>query len=232
MATTRLRRTFHYPSDSDDPPDLDEEHQETLLSDLETADKRTSTFYRQIFLALPVLTLLNSILNSSLGKTNNSPATAFFLTFLQIAAPVLAAWILYRHPITEPEKHGLVESLYAFSAKGAATQPGSNVKSKNSRRLIVVGSSLSGMLVLTAAGKWLSLSTSVLPEGTAAVGSLRGEWAEIGNLLLPAGMCAIVSFIFVNPHIMLRAHFLLDDPTMYLFQIQRLQLTDMTFGHV
>jgi len=194
MATTRLRRTFHYPSDSDDPPDLDEEHQETLLQDLETADKKTSTLYRNLFLALPALITLYAILNPNIGHTRlgrpPATATALFLTLLQIAVPVLAGWVLYYHPITEPRSSGGLMSFDAFSGKGSGgtTQPG-DVKSK-ARRLIVLGLSLSGLLVIAAKMKWSSMSIglSAYPEGQAIVRRLNGEYGEIANLLLPAGM--------------------------------------------
>ena len=179
MATTRLRRTFHYPSDSDDPPDLDEEHQETLLHDLETTDQKTSTLYRKLFLAVPILTVLHSILNinakhtSSLDQhqpTATQTALSSFLTLLQIAVPVLAAWILYYHPITAPvENRGLMKSLYAPSSGKSAQQ--SETAKSNARRLINLGLGLSAILAITA-----------------GIRRTNGEWSEIGSLLLPAGM--------------------------------------------
>jgi len=193
MATTRLRRTFHYPSDSDDPPDLDEEHQETLLQDLETRDQETSTLYRKLFLALPILTTLHSLINPSLRGNHDSTTTALFLTLLQIAVPVLATYILYYHPITVPGRHGL-KSLYSFSGKSMV--PGT-VK-PNSRHLIVLGISLSGMLVVMASSKWLSLSTSATPEVTARVRSKNGGWGEIGSLLLPAGMFDLLIHLILS----------------------------------
>jgi hypothetical protein len=199
MATTRLRRTFHYPSDSDDPPDLDEEHQETLLQDLETRDKKTSTLYRNLFLALPVLTTLCAILNPNIGHArlgrHPATATALFLTLLQIAVPVLAGWVLYYHPVTVPGSSGGLMSFDAFSGKGTSnTQPGDG--KLNARRLIVLGLSLSGMLVIAAGMKWSSMSVGLpaYPEGQAIVRRLNGEWGEIANLLLPTGMFFLNSF--------------------------------------
>jgi hypothetical protein len=192
MATTRLRRTFHYPSDSDDPPDLDEEHQETLLQDLETTDQKNSTLYRNLFLALPAFTTLYAILNPNVGlaRLGRPPATAtaLFLTLLQIAVPVLAGWVLYYHPITEPKSSGGLMSLDAFSGKGNTTQPGDGKLS--ARRLIVLGLSLSGLLTITAGAKWSSMSVGLpaYPEGQAIVRRLNGEYGEIANLVLPAGM--------------------------------------------
>jgi hypothetical protein len=214
MATTRLRRTFHYPSDSNDPPDLDEEHQETLLQDLETTDQETSTLYRKLFLALPVLTTLHSILNPNIGhnRLGRSPATAtgLFLTLLQIAVPALAGWILYYHPITVPDgRDGLMSSLYAFfSGKKSTTQSG-NVKGPNAKHLIILGLSLSGMLVIMAGAKWSSMSMGFpeTPEGKAGLRRINGEYSEIANLLLPAGMFAFVDFASKSPSLTGRQSF-------------------------
>jgi hypothetical protein len=192
MATTRLRRTFHYPSDSDDPPDLDEEHQETLLHDLEATDKKTSTLYRNLFLALPALTALYAILNPNIGHARlgrpPATATALFLTLLQIAVPVLAGWVLYYHPVTVPGSSGGLMSFGAFSGKGTTTRPEDG--KSNARRLIVLGLSLSGMLVIAAGMEWSSMSVGLpaYPEGQAIVRRSNGEYGEIANLLLPAGM--------------------------------------------
>jgi hypothetical protein len=186
--TTRLRRTFHYPSDSDDPPDLDEEHQETLLQALETTDRKTTTLYRHLFLALPLLTILYAILNPNYGHARlgrpDATGTALFLTLVQTAVPVLAGWILYYHPITESGNHGL-KSLKTFFEK--STQP-EDVES-NARRLIVAGLSLSGVLVIAAWAKRASMTVGYPedPEGQASMRRINGEYHEIANLLLPAG---------------------------------------------
>jgi hypothetical protein len=197
MDTTRLRRTFHYPSDSDDPPDLDEEHQETLLQDLETTDKKTSTLYRQLFLALPALTTLYSILNPNYGHARlgrpDAPATAtaLFLTLVQIAVPVLAAWVLYFHPVTVPGRQGL-GSLGGLVGKGTHQSDG-NVK-VNARRLIVLGLSFCGILVIAAWAKRSSMSVGLPgnPEGQARMRRVNGEYHEVASLLFPAGrFCTI-----------------------------------------
>jgi hypothetical protein len=190
MATTRLRRTFHYPSDSDDPPDLDEEHQETLLHDLETTDQKTSTVLHSIL-------NINAKHTSSLDQhqpTATQTASSLFLTLLQIAVPILAAWILQYHPITAPAgNHGLMKSLYASSSGKSAQQ--SETAKFNARFLINLGLGLSAILAITAGAKWSSMTTTAAsPEVQAAIRKINGEWSEIGSLLLPAGMSMFYDF--------------------------------------
>lgn len=142
MATTRLRRTFHYPSDSDDPPDLDEEHQEELLNTLKAQDDATNTLYRHLFLALPCLT---SIIYTPSLFTSSSAGLAL-IAILSIASPALAAYVLYFYPILKPGRHGL-RSLYVSSGESGAVKP-------TERHLIISGASLAGMLALAAGERW------------------------------------------------------------------------------
>lgn len=165
MATTRLRRTFKYPSDSDsdDPPDLDEEHQETLLATLQAQDEATNTRYRHAFLFLPLITAL-AYTPSLLTATN---ATQIFLAFLSITAPGIGAYVLYFHPIRLPGKHGL-RSLYVSSGR---SEEAGGVKPYE-RHLIVLGASLAGMLLLQSVAKWF-----------------EGDGEDVAWVALPGGEC-------------------------------------------
>lgn len=161
MATTRLRRTFAYPteSDSDDPPDLDEEHQEQLLATLQSQDEATSALYRHVFLALPLLTSLAYI--PALAWA--SGATETFVAVLSVAVPALAAYVLYFYPIRVPGDHGR-RSLYVGSGRGE--MPG-GVKPVV-RHLIVLGASLAVMLVLQSGVLWRAADSearAVVPAG-------------------------------------------------------------------
>lgn len=161
MATTRLRRTFAYPTDndSDDPPDLDEEHQEQLLTTLQSQDEATSNLYRHLFLALPVLTSLAYVPAFAWA----SGATETFVALLNVAVPALAAYILYFYPIKVPGNHGL-RSLYGSSGRGET--PG-GVKPVV-RHLIVLGASLAVMLALQSGLLWRAEGSelrAVVPAG-------------------------------------------------------------------
>jgi hypothetical protein len=174
MATTRLRRTFAYPteSDSDDPPDLDEEHQEALLTDLQTQDETASNLYRHLFLALPVFTSLAYVPTLFTAST----ATQTFVALLTISIPAQAAWILYFYPIRNPGSHGL-RSLHVGSGRSEA--PG-GMKPRE-WYLIVFGASLAGMLILR---------------------SLRMWWGERGDedwgVVVPAGECDFILWVLTT----------------------------------
>ena len=138
MATTRLRRTFAYPteSDSDDPPDLDEEHQEALLSTLQTQDEATSTLYRNLFLALPVLTSLAWL--PTLFSASN--VTETFVALISVVLPGIAAWVLWVYPITGETTGGVKPPV---------------------RYLIVFGASLAAVLVLQSGVMWWAVDSDV-----------------------------------------------------------------------
>ncbi|KAI4763860.1 hypothetical protein E4T52_04206 [Aureobasidium sp. EXF-3400] len=60
---TRLRKTFHYPtedvgSDDSDREELDEQEQETIIEDLAKRDLDNTIFYRRAFVALPAAAAL------------------------------------------------------------------------------------------------------------------------------------------------------------------------------
>lgn len=158
MATTRLRRTFAYPTDSDndEPPDLDEEHQEALLTTLQSQDEATSTLYRHLFLALPVLTSLAYIP----AFTWASGATETFVALLSVVVPTLAAWILYFYPIKDSGENGLRSLGSGGEMAGGGKLP--------VRYLIVLGASLAGVLVLQSGGAWFAVNAdarTVVPAG-------------------------------------------------------------------
>ena len=158
-----------------------------IYSCLREGKDRSLTLFKT-GLALPILTTLYSILNPNYGHArlgrSDATGTSLFLTLVQIAVPVLATWILYFHPITDPGSHGLM-SFSNFSGK--STHQGDNAK-PNARRLIVLGLSLSGILVIAAWAKRSSMSMGFpeYPEGQGQLRRMNGEYHEIANLILPA----------------------------------------------
>lgn len=161
MATTRLRRTFAYPteSDSDDPPDLDEEHQEALLTTLQSEDEATSALYRYLFLALPVLTSLAYVPAFAWA----SGVTETVVALLNVSVPALAAWILYFHPVKAPGSYG----LGPMSVGSGRSETYGGVKLEV-RYLIVLGASLAVVVVLQSGVLWRAVDSevrAVVPAG-------------------------------------------------------------------
>ena len=143
MATTRLRRTFAYPTDADDSdnaPDLDEEHQEALLTTLQSQDEATSLLYRNLFLALPILTSLAYLP----PLTRASSATETVVALLSVVVPASAAWVLWGYPVGGKE--------------GMGSRGGKLVEV---RYLIGVGAGLAGVLVLRSGVLWWAVDSEV-----------------------------------------------------------------------
>ncbi|RFU80451.1 hypothetical protein TARUN_1775 [Trichoderma arundinaceum] len=94
--TTRLRRTFRYPndSDSDSPEAMDEEEQDQLIQTLAAENASQNETLARILLALPLLSTAAYI------RPLFDPATASFAIFC-ITSLLATAFLLHRLPPTE-----------------------------------------------------------------------------------------------------------------------------------
>ncbi|KAF7195740.1 hypothetical protein HII31_02875 [Pseudocercospora fuligena] len=115
-AATRLRKTFKYPSedDSSEPEELDEEHQEKLISELQTSDAAKNDLYRKVFLALPLLALLFSLTTF----VSASSARARLLSLLSATSLGCSAYILHYMPIEKPARRGKIPQYQIEASKG------------------------------------------------------------------------------------------------------------------
>ena len=140
MASTRLRKTFHYPSesDSDDPSDLDEEHQETLIDALQTRDLSTNAFYRRAFLPLPLLALLLYIPQILVPTA----LRAWIIALLSLTSLAGTAWILYFLPVHKEDLKGK-RAVYKGDPRGPVE-----------RYIVALNGALSLVLALAAIGAW------------------------------------------------------------------------------
>lgn len=157
MATTRLRKTFRYPADSDSDPDLDEQDQETLISSLTTNDKTTTSFYRRAFVPLPLVSLLLYL--PAIFAPSSS--RAFFIASLSLTSLVGTAWILYYLPLEGEEDDAQKKKPVLW--KGDARGP-------VERYIVALNGALSGLLALVAVSAWRrglvnDFWTGVLPGG-------------------------------------------------------------------
>ncbi|KAF2035536.1 hypothetical protein EK21DRAFT_107061 [Setomelanomma holmii] len=106
MAATRLRRTFQYPSESDDEDaveqGMDEHDQDTLISNLTTHDQISTRLYT---LALSCLPLVPILLHMPLLLY----ASTFLPSLLAITSFLTSAYMLYFLPLP-PVKVGIIDT--------------------------------------------------------------------------------------------------------------------------
>lgn len=97
--TTRLRRTFHYPTDDTTSPDdspsvLDEEEQESLITTLSTQNALRNAQFRLILFLLPTLSAIPYLLNLF---TQSSPLPSL----LALTSLASTTYLLYTLPPPE-----------------------------------------------------------------------------------------------------------------------------------
>lgn len=139
MTTSRLRKTFHYPSssDSNDSADeLDEEHQERLISSFQAEDAQKSEIYRNAFLAVPALAILFFLYTSF---SSLRPWQAI----LSISSLGASAYILKFLPVQSPARKGKM-AVYRVEASRGPVE----------RYMIPLNSLLAGILLVAAVVSW------------------------------------------------------------------------------
>lgn len=142
MATTRVRKAFRYPSDSDDenePDELDEEHQERLISDFRTQDAKKNNLYRNLFLAIPVLAAIYFVF----ALLASSTARARWISMLSVSSLACTAYVLHFLPIQGPDRKGK-RPIYQIEAEKGPVE----------RYLVYLNASLAGLLLVAAAVSW------------------------------------------------------------------------------
>ncbi|KAH7084984.1 hypothetical protein BKA63DRAFT_7323 [Paraphoma chrysanthemicola] len=106
MAAARLRRTFQYPSESDDEDaveqGMDEKDQETLISDLTTHDQSTTRTYTLALSCLPLIPIL-------LYTPPLFSARGFLPSLVAIISFLASAYTLYFLPLP-PVKIGIIHT--------------------------------------------------------------------------------------------------------------------------
>ncbi|KAF7887392.1 hypothetical protein EAF00_009686 [Botryotinia globosa] len=98
QTTSRLRKTFRYPTDNDSddslPEALDEEEQDNLIQHLATLHTKYNTIYTRFLLCLPLISIIPYLL------TLFTPTTSL-LSILSITSLLSTAFLIYSLP---PEK--------------------------------------------------------------------------------------------------------------------------------
>ena len=160
MATTRLRKAFHYPSEEDDenePDEIDEEHQEKLIADLQAQDAEKNNLYRTAFLAIPLLGAVFFLYTFFIAST----ARQRLIALLSLSSLVCTTYILHFMPVEAPERKGKKPMYQVEAAKGPVE-----------RYLFYLNAALAALLLIAAA---LSARRSMREDA----------WRE----MLPASMC-------------------------------------------
>ncbi|KAK4549884.1 hypothetical protein LTR36_005185 [Oleoguttula mirabilis] len=141
MASTRMRQTFHYPSDEDNEPDeLDEEHQEILISALQAEDAQKNALYRKSFLAIPTAGALYFLY--TLCFHSRTPQQAL-LAILGLSSLACTAYFMQFMPLQAPQRKGKVPMYQLEAAKGPVE-----------KYLVWLNAGLAGLLLLAAAVSW------------------------------------------------------------------------------
>jgi len=187
QTSTRLRKTFHYPTDNDStdslPEVLDEEEQETLISSLQTENAARNTLYVRIFLALPILSSLAYL--PSLTK----PSTTL-ISLLSISSLLSTAWILYALP---PGKTGIA----LLDAVTAPKQP--SPASSTSRTIPMAEDDSPVTKYLPYLNLVLSGLIAVLAMFTSArARSRENGWTVLGNLPVAMYMVVLMAKVFMG----------------------------------
>lgn len=141
MASSRLRKAFKYPEPSEDSPDeLDEEHQESLISSLQTEDAQRSSLYRNLFLSIPLIATLYFTYAFLLASPN---AQQRLLALLSITSLLCTGYILQFLPVQGPERKGKKPIYQIDAARGPVE-----------RYLVYLNAALAGLLVLVSVVSW------------------------------------------------------------------------------
>lgn len=138
MASTRLRKAFHYPSDSSDS-ELDEEHQERLITTFQTQDAAKNTLYRKAFVSIPIFAVLFFFYSIFTAPS----AQQRLIALLSLSSLVCTAYILYFMPVEAQERKGK-RAMYKIEAEKGPVE----------RYLVYLDGGLAGLLLLAAGRSW------------------------------------------------------------------------------
>lgn len=151
MATSRLRKTFRYPDDSDnEPEELDEEHQERLIADLHEQDAARNDFYQKAFVPIPLLAAAFYLVSVFI----TSSARQRLLALLSLSSLLTTTYIWWFQPLKAPDKKGK-KAFYLVEAENGPIQ----------KYLVSLNAGLACLLAVAAVVSWRK-------------GSIEDAWRE------------------------------------------------------
>ncbi|KAJ4406018.1 hypothetical protein N0V91_004902 [Didymella pomorum] len=115
MATTRIRKTFHYPDSSDDEDTveagLDAQDQAALLDTLQTRDTTSTRLYTLLLLVFPATIFIFTL-------PHLFALTGFFPSLLALASLAASAYTLYYLPLPAQSAGILVDGHHIHEKIG------------------------------------------------------------------------------------------------------------------
>ncbi|KAM0261960.1 hypothetical protein ACHAQJ_001964 [Trichoderma viride] len=181
-SSTRLRRTFQYPndSDSDSPEAMDEQEQDNLIQTLATQNASQNETVARILLALPLLSTIAYI------RPLFDPATASFAVFC-ITSLLATAFLLHRLPPTQTGI-GVIDTWArgGNNRAGGGSASTSRLRSRNSLGGVLGRGDIEVRSPLEKTLPYLNLGLAAL---LILMGLVRGDargggfgWVSMGNV--------------------------------------------------
>ncbi|KAJ9141880.1 hypothetical protein NKR23_g7502 [Pleurostoma richardsiae] len=148
QTTARLRRTFRYPADEDSPdtPEaMDEEEQEDLVRTLAAQNAARNAQFRQLLLALPLLSAAPYLL--ALLRPSPSSSSSPSVSLLALSSLASTAYLLYVLP---PTLTGIpyLDRRGSRAGAGRGEREGGKPSSPLEQHLPYLNLALCGVLVL------------------------------------------------------------------------------------
>ncbi|KYG50324.1 hypothetical protein M433DRAFT_56080, partial [Acidomyces richmondensis BFW] len=137
----RLRKAFKYPTDDEsEPNEMDEEHQEKLIADLQAEDAQKNKLYRTAFLSIPAA---GGIFFIYTFFFESDTAQQRLIAGLSLSSLACTAYILHFMPLQAPERKGK-KPIYQIDAEKGPVE----------RYLISLNMALAILLLVASAVSW------------------------------------------------------------------------------
>ena len=143
MATARARKAFKWPEEADEPDsegELDEEHQEQLITSLQAQDAAKNDLYRKAFLAIPLAGALFFLYSFLLLSRTAQQRT---IALLGVSSLLCTAYILHFMPLQAPDRKGKIPVYRLEAARGPVE-----------KYLVYLNAALAALMLLAAAVSW------------------------------------------------------------------------------
>ncbi|KAI1083818.1 hypothetical protein F5B20DRAFT_351163 [Whalleya microplaca] len=204
-ATTRLRRTFAYPTDTSPPPSptaeaLDEQEQEELIATLAAQNETRNAQFRLLLLCLPAISALPYLVTLLFGGGGGGGGgrNGSLVAVLSLSSLGATAWTLWTLP---PGVTG-VRALDAWASgsgsqgAGAGAGTGGSARGREQRRsggdLSFWGAERKSPLEQYLPYANIGLCVLLVLTGLVSKPGAAGRWGHVGLSNLPAIVYGVV----------------------------------------